>query len=103
MFVPKKLINLFIVFLIFPSGIGLSFMENNLDVNKITYLFCLLLTLVFWYRNSSILTRYDLIPIIIILSILPFSVFWLDNLQYLIFFLNIVLFFSSYYVARIIS
>ena len=101
MFIPKNIIYLFIVFLVFPSGIGVSFLGNNLDVNKIVYLFCLVLTAMFWYKNSHLLNNYDYIPILIIFSAILFTPLWLNSIQYLIFFLNVVLLFSAFYIGRI--
>ena len=101
MVISKNLIVLFIISIVFPSGIGLSVVGNNIDINKVCYLFCLALVLIFWIKNPSVLNKYDTLPLFLLLSIIPFSVFWISNIQYLIFFASIILFFSSYYVGRI--
>lgn len=102
MVISKSLIIFFIISLVFPSGIGVTFFGQNLDVNKLCYVFCLFLGLIFWIKNPNIFNKYDTIPIFIILSIFPFSVFWVNNLQYAIFVVSIILFFSAYYVGRLI-
>ena len=101
MVISKNLIVLFIISIVFPSGIGISVVGNNIDINKVCYLFCLALVLIFWIKNPSVLNKYDTIPLFLLLSIIPFSVFWISNIQYLIFFVSLILFFSSYYVGRI--
>ena len=102
MVISKNLIVLFIISIVFPSGIGISIVGNNLDINKVCYLFCLAFVLIFWIKNPSVLNKYDTIPLFLVLTMIPFSVFWVSNIQFLIFFVSLILFFSSYYVGRVI-
>ena len=97
--IDKVRIGLWIAYLVFPSGIGLSYWGKNVDVNMVIFILITLLSL-----NSLVnlrAKREDGIAALFFLSALLFSLSWLSSFQYLFYIYIIIFYFSSYFIARL--
>jgi len=93
---------LVILSLVLPPGIGISLMENNIDINKLLTVGSVVITFIFVMKKSWSVKIDSVILFSIIFSILLFSWSWLNSTQYLYFTFYVFMYFFQVFVAKFI-